>query len=145
MKKIEQLRGKSLIDTHPELVRESWNFEKNIDIQPEKVMAGSGKKVWWKCKEGHEWQTQIKSRTNGRGCPFCSGRKAIKGENDLATTNPEMLEEWDYEKNEIRPEEVMSGSHKKVWWRCKKGHSWQSFIYNRTRGFGCPYCSGHKK
>ena len=132
-----------LATTHPKLLEE-WNYEKN-EINPTKVMDRSYKKVWWKCSEGHSWVTRIVDRTQGQGCPYCSGKKILAGYNDLATTNSELLEEWDYEKNEIKPTEVVAGSHKKVWWRCKKGHSWQSFIYNRTRGFGCPYCSGHKK
>ena len=141
MYKIEQLRGKSLLDTHPKLVMESWNFEKNIDIQPEEVTAGSNKKVWWKCEKGHEWQAIIADRKRGRGCPYCSNQKIWKGYNDLATTNSELLEEWDYEKNEIRPEEVTAGSDKKVWWRCKEGHSWEAKVFKRTSGKGCPYCS----
>ena len=29
------------------------------------------KKVWWKCKRGHEWKTSILHRSSGRGCPYC--------------------------------------------------------------------------
>jgi hypothetical protein len=51
--------------------------------------------------------------------------------------------EWDYEKNgDLRPEMVSVGSADRVWWKCSKGHSWQSAVYNRSKGVGCPYCSG---
>jgi very-short-patch-repair endonuclease len=31
-----------------------------------------------------------------------------------------------------------------VWWKCHKGHEWQSTIYNRNLASNCPYCSGKK-
>ena len=129
--------------THQELVKE-WDFDKNI-IKPTEVSKGSRTKVWWKCKNGHSWQASINIRTNNKsGCPCCSGYKAITGETDLATTHPELLKEWDYEKNVINPSEIKSKSSKKVWWKCKNGHSWQAVVYSRTRGRGCPICNGSK-
>ena len=49
------------------------------------VTPNSHKKVWWKCSKGHEWQAVVASRNRGSGCPYCSGRKAISGINDLET------------------------------------------------------------
>ena len=41
------------------------------------LRPGSGKKVWWKCPEGHEWEAVIANRTKRRsGCPFCAGNMA---------------------------------------------------------------------
>lgn len=51
------------------------------------------------CKYGHEWQTKVNGRTsNGIGCPYCAGYFPIKGKTDLATTNPELLKDWNYKK-----------------------------------------------
>ena len=37
---------------------------------------------------------------------------------------PELLLEWDYERNiEITPNMVGTYSKKKVWWKCKEGHT----------------------
>ena len=37
---------------------------------------------------------------------------------------------------------VSAGSHKKAYWRCRKGHEWLATIKSRTEGGnGCPYCS----
>ncbi|MFR8347583.1 MAG: zinc-ribbon domain-containing protein, partial [Mediterraneibacter gnavus] len=37
------------------------------------------------------------------------------------------------------------GSHKKVIWRCKKGHEWEAVVKSRTiNKTGCPYCSHNK-
>lgn len=126
----------------PELAKE-WHPTKNGELKPSDVKQNTGKKVWWKCEFGHEWQAVIESRSKGVGCPFCSNKKVLKGYNDLATTNPKLAEEWNFEKNsELTPNDVVSGSQKKVWWKCEYGHEWKTAIINRTNGSGCPYCNG---
>ena len=62
----------------------------------------------------------------------------------LSVTNPELLAEWDYDKNEITPDKVSKGSDVPVWWRCPKGHGYESVVYSRVGGCGCPYCTGRK-
>ncbi len=122
-----------------------WNYEKNIDLNPNMITTNSSKKVWWKCEKGHEWQASVSNRTRGTGCPYCSGRKAIKGYNDLATVNPELAKEWNYEKNgDLKPNMVMANCGKKVWWRCEKGHEWQVSVDNRNRGSSCPFCANRQ-
>ena len=59
--------------------------------------------------------------------------------------NPALLREWDAEKNDsLTPEQVSYGSQRKVWWRCAKGHSWQTYVCARTakKPRGCPVCAG---
>ena len=51
--------------------------------------------------------------------------------NSLAEVHPELVSEWS-EKNKIKPIEVSIGSHKKVIWRCKKGHEWEAAVKSRT-------------
>ena len=132
----------SLLFSNPEIAKE-WNYEKNGNLKPEHFASNSNKKVWWKCNKGHEWQANIDSRTRGNGCPYCSGKYTVKGENDLQTLNPVLAKEWNYEKNDgLSPEDVTPHSGKKVWWKCSKGHEWQAKIYHRNNGSGCPYCSG---
>ena len=134
-----------LLTINPSLALE-WNYERNAALLPGNVMPNSGKTVWWKCTKGHEWQARIANRNKGIGCPYCSGRYAIKGENDLQTVNPSLAKEWNYEKNnEVRPDSVVPGSNKKVWWKCSNGHEWQAIIRTRNKGTGCPYCSGQRK
>jgi hypothetical protein len=43
-----------------------------LDWDPKAYTEKSGKKLSWKCEQGHIWQTRIISRTNGSGCPTCS-------------------------------------------------------------------------
>lgn len=122
---------------------ESWDYEKNGSLTPEMVTPYSHKKVWWKCKNGHCWYGHISNRTmHKRGCPYCAGQRAIAGENDLATLNPALASEWDYGRNgDLKPQDVMPASQKKVWWLCAEGHSWQAAVYSRKSN-GCPVCSG---
>lgn len=134
----------SLYDLNPELAKE-WNPTKNDSITPADVTINSKKRVWWICSKGHEWQTSISNRANGNGCPICSNQQVLSGYNDLATTNPELAKEWDYDKNlPLTPEKLCARSNKKVWWKCKKGHSWEATLYNRSAGKGCPYCAGKR-
>ena len=125
---------------NPTLAKE-WNFEKNGDSKPENFTANSGEKVWWKCSKGHEWEATIDSRNRGAGCPYCSGRYAIRGETDLKTLNPTLAKEWNYEKNgDLKPENFTANSRKRVWWKCNKGHEWQAVIAKRNNGNNCPIC-----
>ncbi len=134
----------SLLFSNPETSQE-WNYEKNGNLKPENFTANSNKKVWWKCSKGHEWQAMIANRNNGNGCPYCSGRYTVKGENDLQTVNPTLAKEWNYEKNDdLKPKNFTANSGQKVWWICSKGHEWQAVIAERNNGTGCPYCSGQK-
>ena len=129
---------------------DEWNYEKNGEITPQSVTYGSHAKVWWKCSKGHEWEAQVKSRTYNHGCPFCSGtnKKAIKGVNDLETWCRQndkvyILDEWDTIKNgELTPDNVTWGSHKRIHWKCSKGHAWEAVVKERTkiRGNRCPVC-----
>ena len=121
-----------------------WNVHKNGDMESD-LTIGSNKKVWWKCEKGHEWEASVVKRVNGTNCPFCSNKKVLRGYNDLVTTMPAIAQEWNYNRNtDLFPYDVVSGSNKRVWWKCKKGHEWEATINDRvSKGQVCPYCSGN--
>ena len=129
--------------TDPVLLAQ-WDRERNGDLTPDDVTYGSRRKVWWRCEKGHSWQAQIKSRTLlGAGCPICSNRAVASGVNDLATLRPDLAAQWDPERNlPLTPERIAPGSHKRVWWRCEKGHAWQAMPAARSAGESCPVCAG---
>lgn len=139
------IAGKSDLETlNPELAKQ-WHPTKNGVLTPRDITLNAGKKVWWKCDKGHEWEAIVANRTKGRGCPVCGNRKVQKGFNDLATINPELTKEWHPTKNDkTKPEDVSVSSNKKAWWVCNKGHEWESVIASRTSGVGCPICSNKK-
>lgn len=128
--------------THPEIAAE-WHPSRNGETTPRDVSGGSHKKVWWLGKCGHEWFAQVGSRTQNRtGCPVCSGRQLLVGFNDLATTHPELSDEWHPTKNGgLNPEAIGRGARRKAWWICTNGHEWEAIIANRVWGNGCPYCT----
>lgn len=130
-----------LLTMNPGLAKE-WDKNMNYPKKPSDVLATSTCYAWWRCKRGHLWKARVNDRAKGRGCPYCANKRVLQGFNDLATTNPELLNEWDYERNiGVSPTEYTYGSSKKVWWKCKKcGHEWMSTIYGRYIGSGCPKC-----
>lgn len=153
-----------LLTTHSQLSAE-WHPTKNGSLTPDMVSAGSGKQAWWllhydvpmdypieHLRGKHfdfEWESEIKSRAKGTGCPFLSGKAVWPGFNDLATTHPHLVKEWHKSKNKgLTPEMVTAGSNKKVWWKasykdpdtgCRHRHEWEAQISQRaTAGTQCP-------
>ena len=140
------LKGKNHLQTVNTSLAAEWNHEKNDGLIPADFMPNSNKKVWWKCSKGHEWQAIIANRNLGGGCPYCSGKKVLCGYSDLETSNPNLAKEWNHEKNDgLIPADFMPNSSKKVWWKCSKGHEWQTRIAHRNKGSGCPYCAKEKR
>ncbi|WP_197027940.1 zinc-ribbon domain-containing protein [Butyrivibrio sp. WCE2006] len=142
------IRGKNDLATLFPDIAKQWDYQKNGNLEPSEVFSASKQKIWWVCESNHSYKASLNSRTSlNRGCPYCAGKKVIKGENDLATICPDIVKEWDYIKNkEMLPSEIPVHSSKKVWWICAKGHSYKAYVYRRTNknGTGCPYCSGNK-
>jgi len=65
-----------LTRSHPRLVDE-WHHERNGDLHPARVSAGSKRRVWWRCCLGHEWEAPVDRRAiRGTGCPACAGKRA---------------------------------------------------------------------
>ena len=121
-----------------------WS-EKNEGISPQSVTAGSHKKVWWKGACGHEWQAVVKNRVRGAGCPYCSSRRVLPGQNDLAATRPALAAEWSKRNHPLQPTGVTAFSNRTVWWTCRTcGHEWKARIADRSAGSSCPYCSGRR-
>ena len=76
-------------------------------------------------KDNLKWRAAVFSRAqNHSGCPVCTGRQTLPGENDLEALYPDLAAQWDEAKNgALRPSDVTAGSNRRVWWRCEKGHS----------------------
>jgi very-short-patch-repair endonuclease len=137
------------IENGKEYLLAEWDYEKNEGLELREIGYGSQKKVSWIGRCNHQWMSTIKNRTSGTGCPICyeekTGRKIVQrrvfkqGINDLATEYPELIKEWDFNKNgSLQPSDCMSGSRKKVWWICPKcNKSYQSSPSDRIRGREC--------
>ena len=122
-----------LATTHPELAEQAFNWD------PKTIMAGTEKRLEWKCRLGHVWKTRGAERKKGYDCPFCSGQRVLVGFNDLATTHPSIAEEaygWN-------PQSLTAGSGLKRKFKCNEGHIWITIVGSRTssKKSGCPTCS----
>jgi G:T-mismatch repair DNA endonuclease (very short patch repair protein) len=149
--------GESLADLFPDVAAQ-WHPTKNNGLghgsgplkgeplRADNVIAGSQKKVWWKCPvaDDHEWLAMVESRTkDGHGCACCRGLKTSVT-NRLDTQFPELAAEWHPTKNgDLTPADVVAGTHKKIWWKCPVAddHEWPAAGNNRVQhGVGCPCC-----
>ena len=138
----ELLVGYNDLETkHPELIK-LWDFDKN-KTTPKDHIYSSSDKVWWKCEEGHSSLAPISYKVRGDSCCYCINQKLWIGWNDLATTNPEFLDMWDYEANKgITPKDVMKSNKNKLWWKCGEGHRFLRSPLDMVRRKGsCPYCT----
>jgi hypothetical protein len=106
------LRGfNDLATTHPELLRQ-WDFEINEE-SPFHILSDFTTNYMWKCKEGHSWPQSINHRLASKNsCPVCLKKRLQVGQNDLQSTHPELINEWDFARNLLRPSQVTSGSKK---------------------------------
>jgi hypothetical protein len=127
----------------PDLAKE-WDTDKNESLEPHSVSPGTHKKYWWKCNLGHSYEASVSNRTRlETSCPICINQQVLAGYNDLESTFPELLSEWDYSKNlDLVPSQIVARSDKKVWWICNLGHSWKTSPGVRIAvGTGCPSCA----
>lgn len=123
---------------------EEWAYDLNEGLTPDDLSKSSGRKVWWRCGEGHEWRVSPNQRRNyGSKCAVCSNRKVLTGFNDAATTHPEMPAKWNRDLSEVLPEQVVAGSHKKVVWDWPCGHQTRAEVHQvLLAGYGCGVCAG---
>jgi len=137
--------GLSLEDKRPDIAKQ-WDYKSNYPNTPKDFTCGSHVNVFWLCDKKHSYKQIIKAKVNGEGCPFCQNKKLLSGFNDLKTVRPDIAKYWDYEKNDnLKPEDVVFGSSKIVWWKCNNEHHFKRKIYDMTSNKNkCPICMGKK-
>lgn len=122
--------------THPHVASQLVNPQDGYEIT-----IGSKRRVQWFCYLKHKWFSNPYeiNRSKGKGCPYCSNQKILKGYNDLWSTDPELaIQLFD----QTVGYKYSRGSHVKVWWKCDKDHLYLSMIKHRTIiGTQCPKCS----
>ncbi len=72
--------GKKVSDY--KLLLAEWDYAKNKNLDPKAITAGSNIKVWWRCRNGHEFFQSPNGRTNNQRekggvgkCSQCRGKK----------------------------------------------------------------------
>jgi transcription elongation factor Elf1 len=157
----QEVYSKSLAALYPRRVAELWDYEKNRDLQPEDVSAGSVTQfVWFKCPiDRHSWKKKPGDITNSwdrygtSGCPICAGKKKKpEKQPSLVDIYPVFIERyWNFEKNSefgLDLKELTLGSNRKAWFRCPiDGNEWQSQIASTIKqqwsrsNTGCSVCN----
>ena len=128
---------------NPGLAKE-WHPTRNGELNPRNVTPGSGRKIWWICSSGHEWQAPVYSRNRGSNCPFCN-KSTSADNNKMLLANTDLIKEWHLTKNSgLNLRNLPRGFNKKVWWICAEGHEWEQTVKARIKGGGCPQCSRGK-
>ena len=134
----------SLASKYPELAKE-WCYEKNESLTPDKITYGSSKMVWWVCPNdpSHLYKASPNDRTySHRSCPYCLGVSVCES-NNFAVKYPELLTQWDYERNgDLDPKTILPSYTGKVWWKCSDhpDHHWECPVNLRVRlhwGMNC--------
>lgn len=128
-------RAGSFAQNYPDLL-EIWSPDNTVS--PDKIPPTYSLPIKWRCEHGHEWSRRIVAQVSINNCPICA-----KNEGTLFALIPELLDEWDYEKNiNIVPETIPAYSNKKYFWKCKNGHSYsaapEKLMRRKAR---CPICS----
>lgn len=142
-KKIFNLKTDSIEAKFPDIAQR-FDIDKNCGVRPEDVFYGSTRIMWWKCELGHSFKRSVNSYTYHKGeCPICANKILLEGFNDFATCHPELLKYWDYEKNDIPPQQYLNNSIHKVVWKCERNskHSFKKRISDAiSSSGGCPIC-----
>jgi hypothetical protein len=69
-------RWRSLGALRPDLLEE-WHPRRNRQLErsgidPSRLGIRSERTVWWKCRDcGHSWESGVRDRVRGPGCPAC--------------------------------------------------------------------------
>jgi len=130
---------------YPKVLRQ-FDRNKNKEIDPYRLTHKT--KAWWRChrSKDHVWYSTFcrEDYTDfGIRCPFCRGKKASATNN--LTLNKALLKEFHPTKNKpLKPEDITLGTHRRIWWICRKGrdHEWQVSVKDRIRyRTGCPFCT----
>jgi hypothetical protein len=135
--------------TDKQYLLDEWDDEKNQadGIYQKEIGYGASSKAWWICPKGHSYDKSVAKRILGEGCPVCKGSRVVVGVNDFLSQCPETAKDWDYKKNNFRPDEITKHSNRRVHWKCHKcGHEWSTAVCSRTSDRypgNCPKCINH--
>ena len=134
----------SIISKNDILIEQNKLKKKDIDTLIKKIIFIS--KI--NTKEINEYLTKKNFQYEKEYKRYLSFYPSPIPQKSLKRTHPNLCREWDYNKNyPLKPENFYTNSGQKVWWLCKKKHSWEIRIAARTqkgRSTGCPYCNGKK-
>lgn len=130
-----------LATTHPKLALELADQSLATTLK-----AGTPTNVDWVCTRdsSHIYPASPYTRTKTlAGCTYCSGRRVIVGQTDIATTHPQIAATL---QDPSLGQKYSQGSDANVTWTCPVHplHIWNTTIHNRINKSSCPFCSNRK-
>ena len=134
-----------LRDIHPEALYEVVP-EKRYNLVTQDYL--SYRRLSWRCRFCNGvWVASPNYRFSQRNridCPYCQGNSIPKTDT-FAIRCPDLLRDWDFDKNTIDPYKISADSNAFVQWKCHKcGKSWRDRIKTRTLAGddlgACPRC-----
>ncbi len=148
-RRISQVKKTGGLLKYPQLL-EQWDYENNGDVDPLTVNINDNRYFYWKCLIGrHSFPSKIAHRVLNNKCPYCEGKKVLKGFNDVESQCENVMVEWDYENNQILPSEVIyTATAPKIHWKCYFCGQKFSTEPRKHREPGCKICKQkmrHKK
>lgn len=139
-----------LATTHPTIARR-WDSTRNQKT-PQEVKIGSNIKAYFICEANPNHHPRMylpNLRFNEDACTDCWKTPIICGENDLACTAPDLIKDWDWDRNktehpEVDPHKIRATDERVFFWNCPNGeeHSYPRSAYSKWRGnSGCTVCA----
>ncbi len=114
--------GKNDLATLFPAVAQAWHPDRNGSLTPARISPQQPEGLVAVSPGDTRIEAVVSARTaSGSGCPYCTGRRVLAGFNDLATLEPALAQEWHpHPEPGADPDQVTSGSHKRVWWQCPR-------------------------
>lgn len=134
------------LSNNPDAVLQ-WDYERNL-LTPKDYMKGSGDTAWFICdcknddvELKHSFQMRICNFHTGERCPYRAGKKCDFAAS-IAMRTPEIIDYWDFDKNDEDPTEINYGSGKYYWLKCPDCETeWKSTPNVIKLGIiSCPQC-----
>ena len=139
------VKSNCLATLKPKLARQ-WHLTKNGELTPFQVSEYSNKKVWWECKNEHEWNASVSNismkwdKSSNNGCPKCY-KYEVPYDKSFEKLFPEIAKEWHPLKNgNFYASKIPPTSTLKIWWRCTNQHEWQATVVVRSQYNKCKIC-----
>lgn len=125
------------------LIKHPQYFSNKNKIKIQNI--SSGQKYYFVGDCGHEFLSLPCNafRTGNLGCPYCFGKRVLKGFNDMWTTDPNLASHLANVEDGFK---YTANTNKKLLWLCKDcGKEFYMLLSKlRNRLNKCPYCSGNK-
>jgi len=125
-------------------------WSKKNKENPRDVFKSSGKKYWFDCECGHEFNARLSNITfDNTWCSYCANKKLCNNKEcnkcyEKSFASHEKTKYWS-KKNKENSRDVFKGSSKKYWFDCKCGHEFDARLFQITsHNTRCSYCGNIK-